>query len=64
MVNIGIGLACQIERKHIWIATMVDETSLVTIEHTIQTQWEELIVVDFLDDLLSFISFTWVVQIK
>ena len=64
MVDIGVNLTSEVEGEHIWVAAMIDKSGLIPIEHTIETQREKLIVVDFLNDLLFFIFFAWVVEIK
>ena len=55
MVNIGLHLPRQVEGLDVWIATVVDESCLVSVEHRVEAERKEFIVVDFLDDLLPLI---------
>ena len=55
MIHITIELPSQIVGEHIRIATVIDETRLIPIEHTVDAQWEEFAIVGLLDDLLSLI---------
>ena len=64
MIHITIELPSQIVGEHIRIATVIDETRLIPIEHTVDAQWEEFAIVGLLDDLLSLILVTWIIEIK
>jgi hypothetical protein len=43
---------------------VVDKSCLVTVKHSVQTQWEELVRVGFLDGLLFVIIGLQVVHVK
>ena len=64
MVKVGVDLPSEIEGDNVGIAAMIDESSLVAIKHAIEAQWEKLVKVDLLNDLLPFISLRRVVKIE
>lgn len=64
MVKIRVDLASQIERYNVWVAAVINEPCLVAIKHTVQAQREELIEEDLLNDLLSLVSFSRVIEVK
>lgn len=64
MVHVGVYLTGQIEREDVRVATVVDKTCLVAVEHAVEAEREELVMVGLLNYLLAFITLRWVVQIK
>jgi len=64
MENLRVGQSHEVERLHIWVAAVVDKSCLVTVKHSVQTQWEELVRVGFLDGLLFVIIGLQVVHVK
>lgn len=64
METLRVGQAREVERLHIWVAAVVDKSCLVTIKHCVQTQWEELVRVGFLDGLLFVIIGLQVIHVK
>ena len=43
MEKVGVDLPSEIEGDNVGIAAMIDESSLVAIEHAIKAQWEKLV---------------------
>ena len=43
---------------------MIDKTSLVSVEHSIDTEWKELVVEHLLDDFLTFIFLGEIIEIE
>jgi DNA segregation ATPase FtsK/SpoIIIE-like protein len=64
VVNIGVDLARKIERLHVGIAAVIDEPGLVAIEHRVEAQGEKLVVVNLLNNLLSLVALTEVIQVE
>ena len=64
MVKVGVDLPSEIEGDNVGIAAMIDESSLVAIEHAIEAQWEKLVKVDLLNDLLPFVGLCRIVKIE
>lgn len=56
MQCLALDIPAQIEWLHIWVATVIYETGLVAVKHTIYTQREELSIVDKLNILLHLFS--------
>jgi len=64
VIQVGINLASQVERHHVWVTAVIDEPGLITVEHAVKAKREEFIEVCLLDDLLALISLSWVVQVE
>ena len=64
MVGDWVHCTSQIERLNIGITTVIDESSFITIKHTIQTKREKFIVVRLLYHFFSLFCFWGIIHIK
>ena len=64
MVSVGLVLPSQVEGHHVRIAAVIYEPSLVTVEHRVDAEWEELVMEQLLDRLLFLVVLAQIVQVK
>ena len=64
MVSVGLVLPSQVEGHHVRIAAVIYEPCLVTVEHRIDAEWEELVMEQLLDRLLFLVVLAQIVQVK
>ena len=64
MIGDGVDLSSQIEGLHIRVTAVVDEASLVAVEHAVQAEREELVVVRLLDQLFPLLALARVVHVE
>ena len=64
MVCLSVDLASQVKGLHVGFTRVVDESSLIAVKHTVNTEWEELVVVSLLDELFALLGRQWIVHVK
>ena len=64
MIDIRVYLASEVEANNVWVTAVIYESSLIAVEHAVEAEREEFIVVCLLNDLLSLIGVRWVIQVK
>ena len=64
MVGVGLVLPGQVERDHVRITAVIDEPSLITVEHRVDAEWEELVVEELLNSLLFIVLLAQIIQVE
>lgn len=64
MISITLDFSDDIVRLQIWIATMIDKATLISVIHCINTQWKEILLGALLHFNLIFICIIDVVHIE
>lgn len=54
----------QVERLNVWITTVIYESRLISIKHRVEAKGEKFVVVDFLNNLLFFVTLGQIIQVK
>lgn len=49
MVTLGVSTASEVKGLDIWITAVIDKTSFVAVEHTVETQREKFVKISLLD---------------
>jgi hypothetical protein len=62
--SLALDLTTQIKCLDVRVAAMVDKASLIPVKHSVNTKWEEFVVIGELYLFLSLLSLSQVVHVK